>query len=937
MTMPSSPDAQGVPLLTTKLYIPASQPNLVPRPRLLQRLDEGLRPGCRLALVSAPAGFGKTMLIAEWVADFRFPNQESRIRVAWLSLDEDDNDPARFFTYLIAALETVGVNVSAAARPLSQSLQSPSRKPALTALINSLATDLANLVLVLDDYHVIQQRSIHDALVFLVDHLPPQVHLVIASRADPPWPLARLRTRGQLTEIRAADLRFTPDEAVAFLNDAMGLDLSAENVAALENRTEGWIAGLQLAALSMRGRAAKHVADFIVAFSGSNRHVIDYLAEEVMAQQPARIHDFLCQTAILDRLTAPLCDAVTGRDDSDAILRQLERANLFLVPLDDRRRWYRYHRLFADFLRNHLRQDMPDLVRDLHCWAADWYERHGMAAEAVGHVLKAADFEWAARLIEQTAPTILMRGEVATLLAWLEALPDTLVRSQPQLCIFYAEALVIAGQMDGAEVFLREAERGLQPDSPTPGADDLLGQMYAIRAYQAVFRSDLPRAIELARQAFEHLPKDNIFARTIVAWLLGLTQYFDEGVAAATRAFTETLELSQAAGSIFITLLSTFSFGYLHLMQGQLRQAKEVFGQGLQLAGADGRRSEAGEGERPTLGTGLVYQGLGEVSREQNDLDSADLYLAKCIELGEQWGNAEMLADSYIFAARTKQAQGDMQAAHDLIHKAERLAWENKLSPLTVRQVEAHRARLWVAQGNLETAARWAASLGYAREAEGDSSGHILLFVREVEGATLARLLIAQREFDEAVSLLAPLLQAVEDAGWMGIAIELLALQALALQGQDQTAEALSVLRRALSRAEPEGYARVFLDEGAPMAELLRLAAAGGIASKYVSKLLAAFETPGPGLQVSGPQLMTAPASNLKPETREPETLIEPLSERELEVLRLVADGLSNREIAEKLTITVGTAKRHVSNIYAKLGVHSRVQAVARAQDLHLL
>jgi LuxR family maltose regulon positive regulatory protein len=347
-----------------------------------------------------------------------------------------------------------------------------------------------------------------------------------------------------------------------------------------------------------------------------------------------------------------------------------------------------------------------------------------------------------------------------------------------------------------AATVLRAAAPPLQPGGSTPGAGDLLGQMYAIRAYQAVFRSDLPRAMELARQAFEYLPKDNIFARTIVAWLLGLTQYFDEGIAAATRAFTETLELSQVAGSTFITLLSIFSFGYLHLMQGQLRQAKEVFGRGLQLAGADGRQPETGEGERPALGTSLVYQGLGEVSREQNDLDSADRYLAQCIELGEQWGNAEMLADSYVFAARTRQAQGDVQAAHKLIHKAEQLTRENKLSPLTIRQVEAHRARLWVAQGNLETAARWAASLGYAQEAEGDSSGHILLFVREIEEATLARLLIAQREFDEAMSLLAPLLQAVEDAGWMGIAIELLALQALALQGQGQTAE----LRRWPSR-----------------------------------------------------------------------------------------------------------------------------------------
>ena len=953
MTALPSPDVQGVPLLATKLYIPASHPNLVSRPRLIQRLDEGLRPGCRLTLVSAPAGFGKTMLVAEWLQRQR-SSPGARLAIgparptdgvradevpgfAWLSLDGEDNDPARFFMYLIGALETVDVNVSADARTLSQSPQSPSHRSTLTALINNLASHPADLVLVLDDYHVIEQRSIHDALLFLVDHLPPQVHLIIVSRTDPPWPLARLRTRGQLAEIRAADLRFTPHEAAAFLNDAMGLTLSTEDIAALEARTEGWIAGLQLAALSMRGKAAEHVTDFIAVFSGSNRHVIDYLAEEVLAQQPAEIHDFMCQTAILDRLTAPLCDAVTGRGDSDVILKQLEQDNLFLVPLDDQRKWYRYHRLFADFLQSHLQHDMPDRVVDLHCWAAEWYERNGMADQAVNHLLDAGDLEWAARLIQQAAPMALMRGQVTRVLAWLDALPAGLVHSRPQLGIFRAEALTIAGQVDVVETVLQDVEHSMQLGRPTTDDLDLLGQIAAIRAYQAILEADLPRATKLARQAFEYLPEGNVFARTMVTWLLGFTQYFDQGVTAATRAFSETLELSEAAGSTFMTMLSTFTFGYLHVIQGHLRQAKDIFLKSLQLAGVGERRPDVSEGERPPLGVSLVYQGLGEVLREQNDLENADRYLTDSVALGEQWGNAEMLSDSYVFSARTKRALGNIGGAHALFRKAEQLSMNYQISPLTTRQVDAHRARLWVAEGDLEAAARWAASLGQFQEVEGGTSGQIALYIRVVERSTWARLLIAQREFDEAVVVLASLLQGVEDAGWTGVSIELLALQALALQGQGKTTEALAVFRRTLSLAEPEGYARVFLDEGAPMAELLRLAAGKGIAVNYVRELLTAFDRERFRSQVSGSRSTVTPPSNLKPETLRPETLLEPLSEREIQVLRLIADGLSNREIADRLTIAVGTAKRHASNIYAKLDVHSRVQAVARAQELCLL
>jgi LuxR family maltose regulon positive regulatory protein len=923
----------STPLLKTKLYIPPTRPELVPRPRLIEQLNAGLWQNDdfarKLTLVSAPAGFGKTTLITEWLQHLgAAPLQErtsgTHRSFAWLSLDDDDNNPAYFFTYLIAAIETVQADAGADARALLQSSQPPPLKAALTVLINSLAAMPTHVVLVLDDYQVVEQQSIHDALTFLLEYLPPQMHLVIASRADPPLPLSRLRTRGQLAELRAADLRFTPDEATAFLNQAMGLDLSPEDVAALEARTEGWIAGLQLAALSMRAKTAERVADFIAAFSGSYRHVIDYLAEEVLAQQSDEIHDFLCQTAILDQLTAPLCDAVTGRNDSDAVLRQLEQANLFLVPLDDQRKWYRYHRLFADFLRNHLHQAMPDQVRDLHCWAADWYEHNGLATEAVGHALEAADFQWAARLIEQVAQTSLMHGAVNTLLSWLKALPDALVRTRPRLGLFYAEALTIAGQLDTVEVLVQDIERNLRTGGSTTDSEDLLAEVSAIRAYLTIQRGDLPRAIELARQASEHLGTDSVFPRSVVTWLLALIHYFDQDTAAANRAFAETIELGQAAGNVLVTLLSIYTSGYLQAMQGHLRQAREIYCQGLQLPEPDSQHPGAGQSEQPFLAVSLIYQGLGDVLREQNDLENAGRYLTKCIELGEQWGNAEVLADSYIVLARAKQAQGDTRGANEVIGKAEQFVRENQVSPLTVRQIEAHRARLWVAQGNLEAAARWAASQERIYEAEDDDGGQIALFVRGAEQITLARLLIAQRRFEKATRLLEPLLAAEEAAEWSGLVIEILALQALALLGQNRTAEAFTTLNRALSLAEPEGYVRAFVDAGAPMAELLQQAVRRGMSPGYVSKLLAAFGIAGYG------RMGTMPPHSPTP------TLIEPLSERELEVLRLVAEGLSNREIAERLIVAVSTVKTHINHIYRKLGVSKRTQAVARARELDL-
>jgi LuxR family maltose regulon positive regulatory protein len=935
------------PLLKTKLYIPPVRPELVPRPRLIEQLNAGLWTGGlgeggllqdyfarKLTLISAPAGFGKTALITEWLRHLRVETGQGKaIEVApsfaWLSLDEDDNDPVRFFTYLIAAVETIQADVGAKAQTLYQSPPSPPLKTVLTVLINDLLAIPDDFVLVLDDYHVINQSTIHEALAFLVDHLPPQMHLVIASRTDPPLPLARLRTRSQLTELRAADLRFTLDESITFLNKVMALGLSTEDVAVLGARTEGWIAGLQLAALSMRGRA--DVGDFISAFSGSHHHVIDYLAEEVMAQQPEEIHDFLCQTAILDRLTAPLCDAVTGRTDSDAILRQLEQANLFLVPLDDQREWYRYHRLFADFLRGHLRQDMPDRVRDLHCWAADWYEQNGLIAEAVGHALEGGEFEWAARLIDQAAEMTFGRGEGTTLLHWLEMLPDEIVRSRPKLSVFYAWALIVAGKVDDVEFHLQNAEQEMQldKDSSVEASKNLQSQIAATRAFMAIFQGDIPRAVKLAHRASEHLSRtDHPFLQSIIAWLMGFTQYFNEDTVAASQLFSESIELSQAVGNTLIALLSITTSAFLQILQGHLRQAHETFQRGLELLRADDQLSGTEEdGQTTFFGAGIIYGGLGELLRELNRLEDAKRYLTQGVELGEQWGNAEALADIYIFLTRLQQTLGDTQGARDTIHKANQLVREKKVALWTAQQIEAQQARLWVAQGDLKAAERWAALLAQTPKPEEPEEKRRLIhfFLRWTEESALARFFIVQQKFDDALNLILPLLQIATDGEWTGIAIELWVLQALALQGQNKIAEALDVLQHALSLAEPEGYIRTFVDEGAPMKALLQEAASRGIATGYVKELLTAFDIS------EYESVREVPPSPID------QPLIDPLSERELEVLHLIAAGLSNREIAGRLVVAVSTVKTHINNVYRKLDVSKRTQAVARARELELL
>jgi LuxR family maltose regulon positive regulatory protein len=849
-------------LLTTKLYIPSPRPNLVPRPRLLRRLDEGLSLEHKLTVISAPAGFGKTTLLSEWAAGCGRP-------VAWVSLDKGDNDPARFLSYFVAAL------------------------------------------------------------AFLLNHLPPQMHLVIATRADPPLPIARLRARGQLTELRLTDLRFTLDEAAEFLNQVMGLELSADDVAVLASRTEGWVSGLQMAAVSMQGR--EDAARFIQAFTGSDRYILDYLLEEVLHRQPDGIQTFLLQTAILDRLTAPLCDAVIGdwrleigdhaqypisNLQSQTILEHLESSNLFIVPLDNERRWYRYHRLFADLLRQRLHQRYPELVLTLHSRASEWHECNGLMTAAIDHALSAEDFERAAALVEQVAEATLMRSEVVTFLSWMEALPDELVRVRPSLCVFHAWALFLSGRS------LAEIESRLQ--GTDRDADLIPSKAAPLRSWIAIFQGQLSRATELAHQALEELPEDDLFLRSIAAWTLSLSSLTNGGFRAGSQALTEIVRMSQDAGNVMIAVATLSHLAKLHVRQGQLHKANAIYERALRSA-TDKRGRNL-----PIAGEALM--GLGDLWREWNDLEAASRYLVEGIELTKQWSEVGAL-DGYIPLARVRQAQGDVDGALDAIQTAEQLAIRSKFTEMDDLMVALCRARLRIAQGDIEAATRWAEEQGLAlSQAEGltgdaglaelkEGDDLISYRLRKYEHLVLARLLIARKQPDDALALLEPLLLRMEQRERVDLVIEIQILRALAFQAQGNVPQALAALERALSLAEPGGFVRIFVDEGPPMAQLLYQAAAQGITPEYTGRLLQAF--PVPEAKPPSPGL--------------PAEMIEPLTERELDVLRLIAEGLSNQEIAQQLFLALPTVKWHTSNIYGKLAVKNRTQAVAKARALGIL
>ncbi len=908
-----------IALLETKLYVPRSRGDLVLRPRLSERLDRGM--ASKLVLVSAPAGFGKSTLLTEWLAARPAAMADEQL-AAWLSLDQGDNDPSSFWTYVIAALRTAASGVGESALALLDTPQPPRIETVLTMLLNDLSAVSDELVLVLDDYHVIDAREVHDGMAFLLDHLPPRLHVVIASRIDPALPLARLRARGELVEIRAAELRFTADEAAAYLNEMMGLRLTARDVAALEERTEGWIAALQLAALSMQGR--DDVASFIASFAGDDRYVVDYLAEEVLTRQPERVQTFLLQTSILGRLSGPLCDAVTGQGGGKVMLEALDRGNLFLIPLDDRRRWYRYHHLFADVLQARLLDEQPGRVPDLHRRASAWYEQNAEQPAAIGHALAAGDFERAADLVERTILAMRRTRQEAKLRGWLEMLPDEVVQARPVLSVYFAGVLLISGEIEGVDSRLRDAERWLEPatgdrERPqvfSPGmvvADEeeyrrLPAVIEMYRAGQALARGDASGTVRHAQRAIELARDDDHLCRASSEGLLGLVYWGSGNLEAGHRAYSACVEGLRRAGFVADILGCSIALADIRSTQGRLGEALRTYEHALQV-GPD-------QGGSVLRGTADMYVGMSEIACERGDLRAATQLLLRSHELGEQAGLPQNLYRWRVAMARVREAEGDLGGALDLLNEAERL-YVSDFFP-NVRPVPALRARVWIAQGKLGEA------LGWARE-QGLSVDDDLGYLHEFEHITLARLLLAryrgeraERSAHEAAQFLERLLLAAEAGGRTGRVIEILVLRALAHQALGDLPAALGFLDRAMTLAEPAGYVRIFADEGASMAALLRAAAKQGLRPDYVRRLLAAVS----GIEHHGAA---------------EQALIEPLSQRELDVLRLLGSELDGPAIARELMVSLNTMRTHTKNIYAKLAVTNRRAAVRRAAELNLL
>jgi LuxR family maltose regulon positive regulatory protein len=914
---------------------------LVPRPRLSEGLLDGDE--AALTLIPAPAGFGKTTLLTECLV-----SESRRGAAAWLSLDPRDNDPIVFWRYLLTAVQTAAPEAGSGALALLRTPQTPMDEVLATA-VNDLDAITGEFVLVLDDYHVIESRAVHDGMTFLLHHLPPRLRVVIATRADPPLPLARLRARGELIEVRADDLRFTTAEAAAYLTDGMGLRLTAGELAALEDRTEGWIAALQLAALSMHGR--DDIAGFIASFAGDDRYIVDYLVEEVLQRQPDDVREFLLETSILGRLTGPLCDAVGQRTGGKAMLENLDRANLFLVPLDDRRQWYRYHHLFGDVLRARLLDERPDAVPDLHRRAATWYRDSGEPAEAVRHALAGGDAELAADLVEQAMPAWRQNRQEATLRHWLEALPAAVLRDRPLLSTTYAGVLLMFGELDGVEDRLRDAERwlevavgrGVSSDNGdgVAGADgdgaaraglaDHDATIRAVRSEVALYRAaqarvtgDLAGTMAHARRVLDVAGPDQHLLRGAAAGLLGLALWSGADLDAAYRWWSDSLADLERAGYQADTLGVAIALADISVAQGRLHDAMTAYTQGL---------ARATRGVAPLRGAADMHVGMSELYCERNDLAAARRHLQASAELGEHAGLPQNRHRFRVASARLAQAEGDLAGAVELLDEAERL-YVSDMFP-DVRPIPAMRARVWIGQGRFDRALTWARERGLSVTDDPD-------FLREYEHLTLCRALLAQHAAtgdDDALAgadrLLERLLPSAEHGSRAGSVLEILLLRAQSQQARGNLPAALDSLARALTMAEPQGYLRILLDSGPVTGILLRTLAKRGVAPGYIRSILAAARAASAaGAAGSGGAAGAGGADRVSPRTP---GLIDPLSTRELHVLRLLGTDLDGPGIARELVVSLNTVRTHTKNIYAKLGVNSRRAAIRRAAELDLL
>ena len=902
-----------IPLLSTKHSIPPAGARLVERRHLLQKLTDGFSQGKRLLLVCAPAGYGKSTLVGAWVHQITTADQPNP-GAAWLACDAEDNDTARFLSYLVAALRQVDPRIGEGLLASFHASKIPAPKILATLLINDLARIPERFVLVLDDFHTITSQAVRDFLAYLIEHQPPMLCLVLVTRADPDLPLARLRGKGQLEEIRQDELSFTQEEAADFLNHSMGLALTGEQLLALEKRTEGWAAGLQLAALSMR--STQDVPAFIEAFSGGYDYIADYLADEVLSQQPESIQSFLLQTSILERLSAPLCAAVSGEALALDIMEILREKNLFLVPLDHHKEWYRYHALFADLLRNRLNQTRGDLVNELHLRASRWYEEHGLLIPAVEHAFSGQAYEQAAGLLEQALEPIFISGQIVTLLRWLDTLPDGVKNRHPLFWIYHGLALIWAGKSSPA------ARSG--PFLPALDAlftdGGLIGEAHMLQALVSMSAGKPLEADQLAQSALQELPAQRALFRCLAADTLGMVKIMQSDTAGAIEAFEQTVEIASQAGYAMFEIVALSHLAGLRLQQGRLRAAEIGYRRALELSAI-----KMGKGA-PVTGNALL--GQGELAREWNDLDGALRCFSESAALFAQFSDFG-LPIAHLSMARVKAAQGDWRSAQETLETARRYAQASKATALDDRLVDGLQAKFWIMQGELGLAEQWAHERGLI---EHPLSEVIQTSGRNAAGSefvysdylTLARLYLAQNKVDAALQVLESLLDLADSMGYMRRVIQILVVKAAALQRKKANEAAVEALGQALALAEAEGYQRVFLDEGEGLVTLLYLASAQGYSSAYAKKLLAAFGQAG---QPSAADEKKTSAGSL----------LEPLSQREIEVLALIAEGLSNGEIAVHLTISLSTVKGHTASIYGKLGVNSRTRAVSEAVRLGIL
>lgn len=873
----------AVPILATKLYVPLPRSKVVLRTRLISRLNESMQ--SKLTLVSASAGFGKTTLVSEWADQCVHP-------VTWLSLDKEHSDYVCFLTYLITALQKIKADIGEGVLKVLQSPQLPPVKSILISLLNEITTIPDSFVLVLDDYHLTDSKEVDNVLTFLLEHIPPKMHLVIATREDPHLPLARLRGQGQLTELRVIDLRFTSSESVEFLDRVMGLEISSENIMLLTMRTEGWVAGLQLAAISMQRN--EDTSGFIDSFTGSHHFVLDYLIEEVLNQQSESVQIFLLCTSILDRMCGSLCDSVllSSSSSGQETLEFLEQSNMFIIPLDNERHWFRYHHLFAELLRHRLSQSDVLLrgdrsVTELHICASEWYENNGLGMEAFHHSAAANDIDRSLRLIEEKGVAIHSHGAVASVLNWLKSLPKTVMDKNPLLWISYASVSLGFGQISGVEQKLKAAEAALEDVGSNENSRDMTGRIATMRAILGVTQYDTETMKTQSLRALEYLHPENLSSRTTAAWTLGQAYEQSGDHSAARNTYNDALSIGQTSGNVVFTILAMEGLGYMEEVENKLHLAVQTYQKILKLVG-----------DQPLPVLSDVYLGLARIFYQWNDMDSALQYANSSIELARLFENTiDRFIVCEIFLSNLKLASGDIDAAASLLAETSRSVQQNNFIH-RIPEVSAQQVLTLIKQGDLEAAAEIA-------------DKHKLPISQ-------ARIYLASGNASGALAILEPLDQKLEGRDWDHEKLNVMVVKSIALNIQGEKDEAFQVLVSVLTLTEPEGFIRIFIDEGFPMFRLLSEAAAKGIMPDYTKKLVAVFK-----------------AEKQQNENLQP--LIEPLSQRELEVLQLLAQGLSNNEICEKLFLALDTVKGHNRRIFSKLDVKNRSMAIAKARSLHIL